>query len=498
MAVAYSFLTLTLCLLTGGGNDLLDYLPTEAYWNAKKVQVSVEAMAAELANKPGEDVTALIAELGSPDAATRDAAAVKIREKGGISALPALAEAAESPDAEVRRRARGLLHQIGGDRIVRGVRRLMAIRTLGEIGKPEGLTALKPLLESKELFEAEYTRAAIDAIEGRKPADRAAAAAGVADDVWMLPKQCRTVGQLVPRRGAPVGYAEFLASLKANDDDSRTADAETVTQWVLSLAERYGNVRIDAVTFGLQGNPFGFNATPENPSSVVVIVRGRYHADWCRMLAKADRIAARETNGVEAFDLDGTSAVLMPSDDVLVYMAGRTTDELPIDEMTTVVKAGKGSLAADEEMRKLVASVGERQVLWAAAAVTQSQRELPVAGAFDTITLLGTREGKTLRLKMNARGRDPAAVAKAVQDVDKHAKASAEFLSGIHGFTAITLATELLQSVKVEASGTGATLTAQIETTPAAVLSVPGLFDDGPEEAPADQPAHPRLKRNEK
>ena len=108
MAVFYSYVTLTLCLLTGGGNDLLDYLPTEAYWAEKQVGVSVEAMVAELADKPGQDVAALIAELGSPDAATRDEAVLKIREIGGVEALPALAEAAESPDAEVRRRARGL------------------------------------------------------------------------------------------------------------------------------------------------------------------------------------------------------------------------------------------------------------------------------------------------------------------------------------------------------------------------------------------------------
>src|SRR5262245_17036534 len=96
----YSYLALALCLLNVGSNDLLDYLPTEAYWQEKKVAVSVETMAAELATKPGGDVKALIADLGSPDAATRDAAVEKIREVGGVSALPALTEAAESPDAE--------------------------------------------------------------------------------------------------------------------------------------------------------------------------------------------------------------------------------------------------------------------------------------------------------------------------------------------------------------------------------------------------------------
>src|SRR3954447_24325991 len=82
MAVTYSFLTLLLCLLTGGGNDLLDYLPTESYWREKKVEVTVDQMIAQLAEKPGQDVSALVKDLGSPDAAKRDDASMKLRSVG--------------------------------------------------------------------------------------------------------------------------------------------------------------------------------------------------------------------------------------------------------------------------------------------------------------------------------------------------------------------------------------------------------------------------------
>src|SRR4051812_3964169 len=100
MAEAYSFLTLLLCLLTGGGNDLLDYLPTESYWREKKVEVSVAQMVAQLAEKPAADVAALVKDLGSPDAATRDDAAAKIRA-AGTSAMKPLQDAAQSPDVEL-------------------------------------------------------------------------------------------------------------------------------------------------------------------------------------------------------------------------------------------------------------------------------------------------------------------------------------------------------------------------------------------------------------
>src|SRR3954447_26459584 len=87
MAVTYSFITLLLCLVTGGGNDLLDYLPTEAYWREKKGDVSLDKMIAELAEQPAHDVGALIKDLGSPDAVARDAAAMKIRDIGGAAAI---------------------------------------------------------------------------------------------------------------------------------------------------------------------------------------------------------------------------------------------------------------------------------------------------------------------------------------------------------------------------------------------------------------------------
>jgi hypothetical protein len=495
MATAYSFLTLILCLLTGGGNDLLDYLPTEAYWNEKGVTVSVEAMIAELAEKPGGDITPFIADLGSPDAATRDEATNKIREKGGVHALSALKEAAESPDAEVRKRARGLLHDIGAKQIAEGVRRLMAIRTLGEIGKADAIEAIKPLLQSKELFEPDYAQTAIDQIEGKKSPAARAVAANVADDVWLLPQACRTVGQLVPRRGSPLGFAEFLAAVKGTDSERKSADAETTTQWILTLAEMLGNVRIDAVTYGIQGNPFGFDATPHRPSSLALVVRGRFHADWLRSVLRARQIVSSKVNDMDVFDLDGASVCIMPSDEQLIYLAGRSTDELPIKEITTSLAEGKGPLAADESMRKLVESIPGKQVLWGAALVSDDQREIPVFGAFDTVTLLGTREGKTLTLKMTGVGSDPDKISEAAAEVKKHAQTSAEFLSGIKGFNVIALATELLQSVKVETQDQRATLTATLETTPAAILSLPALSDDGPEEKPKGPPAHPRLKR---
>src|SRR5207249_834489 len=120
---------------------------------------------------------------------------------------------------------------------------------------------------------------------------------------------------------------------------------------------------------------------------------------------------------------------------------------LPLKAMAAAVKSGKGTLAADAPQRKLVESVDTKQVLWGAAVVTPEQRVLPVVSAFDTITLVGTRQGKMLTITMKARGDDAEQVKAAVDAVNKHAKESADFLAGIHGMKSIDLAVELLRSM---------------------------------------------------
>ena len=55
-------MALLLVLLSGGtGNDLLDYIHTQAYWNTKGVEVTVANMAKELRNAPGGDAMKLVA-----------------------------------------------------------------------------------------------------------------------------------------------------------------------------------------------------------------------------------------------------------------------------------------------------------------------------------------------------------------------------------------------------------------------------------------------------
>jgi len=165
--MAFGFIEILLALLTGGGggNDLLDYMPTAAYWKAKGVEITAERMAAELATEEPADAAKLVRDLGADDFATREAAMKKLRAMGPAAA-PALEQAADNDDPEVKMRARQLLQKVAatGGAQAKAVRRLMAVRALGKLKRPEGLAALRPLLASKEPFVADYARQAIAAV----------------------------------------------------------------------------------------------------------------------------------------------------------------------------------------------------------------------------------------------------------------------------------------------------------------------------------------------
>ena len=128
-----TWMSLMMLLLSGGANELLDFVPTDAYWKAKEVTVSVQTISADLESLKADDTSKATA-----------------------------------------------------------VRRLMAIRTLGELKDKSALPALEKLTDSKEMFVADYAKRAIANIEG-KPL-----VIGIPDnsaqmrekDLWMLPAKC--------------------------------------------------------------------------------------------------------------------------------------------------------------------------------------------------------------------------------------------------------------------------------------------------------------------
>ena len=202
-------------LAGGGGNDLLDYMQTKAYWQIKGVAVTAEAMQVELTPPTARQIEALVADLTGDDETKRKAAAEKLSLLGMVilRKLEKAAVAAQGNPAKA-----GAIQELIGKLYTAGqagaVRRLMAIRALGELKARPARGVLKGLLKSKTLFEAEYAAAAIAAIEGKAYTRPGVSAKTLVGDVWRLPAGCAIAGQYRMAPGAPVDVAKLIKGME--------------------------------------------------------------------------------------------------------------------------------------------------------------------------------------------------------------------------------------------------------------------------------------------
>ncbi|MDP6044720.1 MAG: hypothetical protein QGG25_03850, partial [Phycisphaerae bacterium] len=197
----------------GGGNDLIDYIDTNTYWALQSVEVTVPAMKAQLGPIDADAAAALAGDLIGDDEAKAASASAKIKSIG-LAAMPHLEKAARQAQGKPDKAARvqNLIGELYANVQAPAVRRLMAIRTLGELKKLDGLATLTPLLKSKTLFEAEYAAAAIAAIGGKPFKRPGLSTKERMKDVGLLPAGCGVVGQAVMPPGKPV---DVLKALKA-------------------------------------------------------------------------------------------------------------------------------------------------------------------------------------------------------------------------------------------------------------------------------------------
>ena len=270
--MASSMMLMMVLMGGGGGNDLADFIDTNSYWALQSVEVTVPAMKAQLAAANADAAAALCKDLVGDDAAKSRAAAAKIKSIG-LGAMPHLEKAARDAQGKPEKAARvqNLIGQLYANVQGPAVRRLMAIRTLGELKKRDALATLKPLLKSRVIFEAEYVRAAIAAIEGKEFKRPALPAKDRMKDIWLLPANCGVVGQMTIPPGKPIDIAKAIKTMGPMGGGGQTPQKmlPQLTAMIAMAAGHVGNVRIDAVTIGLAndvGNRRGF---------VVVIARGR-------------------------------------------------------------------------------------------------------------------------------------------------------------------------------------------------------------------------------
>ena len=461
---------LLLALGGGDGNEMLNYLPTQPYWKIKGVEVSAGTMLAELAPHPKADASALVPRLGADSFEAREKASAEIRAIGP-DALPALRKALESESAEIRNRANTLIRELAGGTRHREIRRLMAIRTLGELRALEAETALRPLLESAEPFVAAYARTALASIRGQK-ADATAAPGGADRDLALLPAGLGVVGRMTWSPGQPVDYGKLLKTLTGlplPGDQTPDQMAEQAAGQMVAIAERIGNIRIDAVTVGVSADMDG------RTGFVTAVVRGRYDAKAIRDLIRQEAgVEPREVEGMEILPLDRQAALLLPSDDLLLLAVGPEERALPLAELAATLRAG-GAKPVSPEVAALAKAVDTTRPLWISLRMNEAFRRLPIASPFETVTLTSETKDAMQALTLKAAGQDPEAVKTAVGIFEKGLEeARAEIGQAIAQAKMPQMQSfaDLLNSIDVKAEGAVVTVTGTMKAEGASAVGV--------------------------
>jgi len=463
-----------MAILGGGGNDLLDYVPAKAFWRSQGVEVSTAALLGEL--KPtgakAGDVAALIKQLGSAEQPQREQAQRRLAAMGP-AVLPAIRKAAKSSDAEVAVRAKALIEEIAKRAAARGVRRLMAIRTLGERKDAKALPPLRGLLKSKAAFEAEYARAAMAAIEGKAFKRPAASAKAMEADLWLLPGNCAAVGQYRLPAGRPIRPGQLAKMLAPMiPDDQAEKMLARMNEALISVAVQIGNVRVDGVTFGVADD------VSDDSGHVVFVIRGLYDPAAVRAIVIDKlRLQPEKVGQIELLRVEGNAAVILAGEDRLVFLAGPTREKLPVKEIAAALKAGKGGLGANKAMADLIKSTDRTGPVWAACRVTEAYRKAPLLAAFQTIALTSKQKPKELHLTLSARGSDVVKVARAVNEFNAYvAEARRETDRMVERMPAIKPLADFLGTIKVAADAAGATVIARLAGDPKSLLGIPAMM----------------------
>jgi len=450
-------LLLPLLVLHGGGGDLLDAVATDAYWKLKGLAPDAPTLLAMAEPPATADVAPLLRDLAADDFATRDAVARQIAALGP-AALPQLRAATRHADPEVANSARRLVEQVMAAARTAAVRRLMAIRTLGEMRARDALPLLRRLHDAPEPFVAEYADRALARIEGRAPASRPAA--DFRADIDLLPARCGIVGQLSLHGDAPVRINAATAGMKLLGKNDPAELLDRLNGDLVAIAEQYGNVRPEAITVALSDDFNGIGGFG------VLLVRGRFDRPAIEQALAAAKVEVAEVDHVRVHKLANEARLFFLSADVVAIVGGTGDAALqPLLDLTATARTGRGKLADDRDMAALIATVDRSRAGWAAIRVNDNFRANSFLKPFDHVTAtIMRRPGGGLDVAGRAAGQDPQAIAKTVDahnvTVETLVGQIKQFAGGNAGgnFGAIPVqpVLDLVESARVKATGAAA------------------------------------------
>ncbi len=314
----------------GPAHDLLSMVSTDAYWDAKHVTVSVEQLENDAApEKPAANMDTLIKDLESSEFKIRNSAKKQLIASGA-AAIPFLIAVEKSSDPEVAATAIELVDELELHSKEQDIRRLMAIRTLGERKEITALDELKGFATSHDLFIAEYASRAIAQIQG-KPFAEPDHKKELAGDLKFIPQASAVVGQSTGLVSDSVTVESFVDSYSANtavnaaQANAPAAPAKKemmgwVTDSFLKIAEQYGNLRFDGLTISISED------AGEDSGSAVIVVRGQYDEKAVVTALKKSanpnaRSSMSQEGNVDLIEDDDTLLVL-PSNQLFIVILG--------------------------------------------------------------------------------------------------------------------------------------------------------------------------------
>ena len=356
MGMGFIEILLLIVMNGGGGTDLLDYVPTDTYFE----QNSVLAVTAEAMTRIAQD----------QDAKPTD--------------------------------------------------RLMAIRALGEMGDEASLAVLEPLTDSAEPFVGGYARRSIAWIRGDDPEPVAPVDAELMDaDLALLPSEVQIVGQsrgLTANTG-PVDLKAMLSNLAAASGESVDDMVNQIAYQVLELVEVLGNIRLDTLTFGMSvredGNGPGIVmvvARGQYDRSRLLQMFEEEESDMAFFSIDEIEVASATQDWGEQF------VFMMPSNERMVLMfSEREGTQMPIDETAMLIQDGETEPALGGVLLDELEHIDRSATpIWMAMEVPAGFKHgeaAEVLGAFDAVRMIGhANEAGDLVVDAWARGEDAGAV----------------------------------------------------------------------------------------
>ena len=485
-----------------GGGELLNYIDTATYWQSQGVaEVSVESMTEQLVDKQVEPdkiddraVAVLIDQLGSADFEEREQASAKLIAMGK-PILPHLEKATKSDDAEVALRAENIIKKIQGtsdEGDMQRVRRLVAIRTLGELKDKAAIPALEKLKKSDRPFESELARRAIDQINGKAYQPPKYEKQHREADLAMLPADVGVVGQMTGVSDQAPSLDEILnkATLPPGMDP-KMVKAESTRVAAMAIS-RIGNVRVDAVTMAVSApitNRQGF---------VVFVGRGSYDGPALEAAVKAESRKVHELSGQTVYEIGPDVGLILLDDHRIMGVIGEN-EQAMFEKMAKLIATGKETLADNKEMSKLVADVDKSGQLWAVSKLDPSYKTAPFMQAFDTATLVGkANDAGNTAMTLKAVGSDAEQVGAAVEMINalvEQGKAQLKQIADSPMGAMVKPYQETLETVKIAQDDTVMTITLESEGVGVRSIIAPIFVGMPMQRAMHAAPAQPQIQR---